>query len=244
MRPSGARSRTTANCCSPTTLMLNGRARQVLRRRSLANRRSSVPVKLRPKTAGSGILTHPYLLSAFAYHNNTSPIHRGVFLTRNIVGRRLKPPPVAVAFKDDEFAPDLTMREKVTQLTRDGRLHVVPLRHQPARLQPGELRRRRALAYHRQLRKPSIRRATTRRSTARPSRSKARETSPGTRRLQPGRAPRVHHGNCSTTSVKQPVAGYGTNNLENLRQSFQSSGFHIRELLIKIATTTALHQDS
>ena len=67
----------------------------------------------------AGVLTHPYLLSAFAYHNNTSPIHRGVFLTRNIVGRGLKPPPIAVAFKNDEFAPDLTMREKVTQLTRD-----------------------------------------------------------------------------------------------------------------------------
>jgi hypothetical protein len=67
----------------------------------------------------SGVLTHPYLLSAFAYHNNTSPIHRGVFLTRNIVGRALSPPPMAIAFKDDEFAPDLTMREKVTQLTSD-----------------------------------------------------------------------------------------------------------------------------
>ena len=67
----------------------------------------------------AGVLTHPYLLSAFAYHNNTSPIHRGVFLTRNIVGRALKPPPVAVAFRDDEFADDLTMREKITQLTHD-----------------------------------------------------------------------------------------------------------------------------
>ena len=67
----------------------------------------------------SGILTHPYLLSAFAYHNSTSPIHRGVFLTRNIMGRRLNPPPEAVAFDDSQFSPDLTMREKVTELTRD-----------------------------------------------------------------------------------------------------------------------------
>ncbi len=72
-----------------------------------------------PAAERSGVLTHPYLLSAYAYHNNTSPIHRGVFLTRNIVGRALNPPPIAVAFKNDEFAPDLTMREKVTQLTRD-----------------------------------------------------------------------------------------------------------------------------
>ncbi|MCA9235016.1 MAG: DUF1592 domain-containing protein [Planctomycetales bacterium] len=67
----------------------------------------------------SGVLTHPYLLSALAYHNNTSPIHRGVFLTRNIVGRQLRPPPVAVAFRESEFDPHLTMREKVTRLTSD-----------------------------------------------------------------------------------------------------------------------------
>ena len=70
-----------------------------------------------PNQERSGVLTHPYLLSAFAYHNQTSPIHRGVFLTKNIVGRGLSAPPEAVAFKDDEFAANLTMREKVTQLT-------------------------------------------------------------------------------------------------------------------------------
>jgi mono/diheme cytochrome c family protein len=67
----------------------------------------------------SGVITHPYLLTAFAYHNATSPIHRGVFLTRNIVGRQLKPPPKAISFSNTKFDPSLTMRQKVTQLTRD-----------------------------------------------------------------------------------------------------------------------------
>ena len=66
----------------------------------------------------SGILTHPFLLAAHAYHDNTSPIHRGVFISRNVLGRLLKPPVEAVAFKDDEFDPALTMREKITQLTK------------------------------------------------------------------------------------------------------------------------------
>src|SRR5256712_11364077 len=66
----------------------------------------------------SGVVTHPYLLAAFSYQKSTSPIHRGVFLTRNIVGRALKPPPMAMTFKDADFAPNLTMREKVAQLTR------------------------------------------------------------------------------------------------------------------------------
>lgn len=67
----------------------------------------------------SGVITHPYLLTAFAYHNSTSPIHRGVFLTRNVVGRQLKPPPKAVSLEGAKFEPNLTMREKVTRFTRD-----------------------------------------------------------------------------------------------------------------------------
>lgn len=66
----------------------------------------------------SGVLTHPFLLSANAYHDNTSPIHRGVFLSQKVLGRLLKPPPEAVAFKNEEFDPSLTMREKVTELTK------------------------------------------------------------------------------------------------------------------------------
>ncbi len=65
----------------------------------------------------AGILTHPFLLATFSYHRSSSPIHRGVFLTRNVLGRALRPPPMAIEFMDDRFDPSLTMREKVTQLT-------------------------------------------------------------------------------------------------------------------------------
>ncbi len=65
----------------------------------------------------AGILTHPFLLSAFAYNKSSSPIHRGVFLTRHVMGRTLRPPPMAIEFMDDRFDPSLTMREKVTELT-------------------------------------------------------------------------------------------------------------------------------
>jgi len=76
------------------------------------------PVVL-PGGQRAGVLTHPYLLSALAYHNNTSPIHRGVFVTRNVLGRALRAPPVAIAFENDDFPVDLTMRQKVTHLTQD-----------------------------------------------------------------------------------------------------------------------------
>jgi hypothetical protein len=79
----------------------------------------AVFLRLRTDDQRAGVLTHPYVLSALAYHNNTSPIHRGVFVTRSVLGRPLRSPPVAIAFENDEFPPDLTMREKVTHLTKD-----------------------------------------------------------------------------------------------------------------------------
>jgi len=67
----------------------------------------------------AGVVTHPYLLASLASSRATSPIHRGVFLTRNIVGLSLRPPPEAVAFDESHFNPKLTMREKITELTRN-----------------------------------------------------------------------------------------------------------------------------
>ncbi len=69
-----------------------------------------------PKRAG--VITHPYLLTALSYYKNQSPIHRGVFLARNILGQRLKPPPKAMTFEDRGFDPHLTMREKVARITQ------------------------------------------------------------------------------------------------------------------------------
>jgi hypothetical protein len=67
----------------------------------------------------TGVITHPYLLASFAYSKQSSPIQRGVFLSRNIVGMSLKPPVKAVVFEDSHFNPTLTMREKITELTRN-----------------------------------------------------------------------------------------------------------------------------
>ena len=45
----------------------------------------------------AGLLTHPYLMASFAYTATSSPIHRGVFIARSVLGRVLRPPPEAVA---------------------------------------------------------------------------------------------------------------------------------------------------
>jgi hypothetical protein len=65
----------------------------------------------------AGVLTHPYLLSLRAYTDDTSPIHRGVFLTRNLLGNVLKPPPEAVTPVSADLHPGLTTRERVAQQT-------------------------------------------------------------------------------------------------------------------------------
>ncbi len=65
----------------------------------------------------AGLLSHPYLLAAFAYTEATSPIHRGVFISRSLLGRALKPPPIAVSPLSPDVHKDLTTRERVALQT-------------------------------------------------------------------------------------------------------------------------------
>ena len=67
--------------------------------------------------AHAGVLTHPFLMTGFAHEQTTSPIHRGVFLARNVLGRSLKPPQTAVALDPVTSRPGLTMRQRVEQQT-------------------------------------------------------------------------------------------------------------------------------
>ena len=66
----------------------------------------------------SGVLTHPYLMATFAYTAGSSPIHRGVFIARSVLGRVLRPPPEAVAPLAPDLHPSLTTRERVIVQTK------------------------------------------------------------------------------------------------------------------------------
>jgi hypothetical protein len=57
------------------------------------------------------------LLAAFAYTDETSPIHRGVFISRSLLGRALKPPPQAVSPLSPDLHANLTTRERVALQT-------------------------------------------------------------------------------------------------------------------------------
>jgi hypothetical protein len=70
-----------------------------------------------------GLVSHPYLLASLAFPENSSPIDRGVFLSRRLLGRPLKSPHKTIAVLGQvvahaDFAPDLTMREKISELTK------------------------------------------------------------------------------------------------------------------------------
>ncbi|WP_152054133.1 DUF1592 domain-containing protein [Tautonia marina] len=65
----------------------------------------------------AGLLSHPYLMANFAYTSESSPIFRGVFLARNVLGVRLRPPQEAFAPLAPDLHPDLTTRERTALQT-------------------------------------------------------------------------------------------------------------------------------
>ncbi len=97
-------------------LYLNGRLAKLYG----ANLPSDAPFE--PVSAGSsarcGVLTQPYILSSFAYIDNSSPIHRGVLIARNMLGRVLQPPPMAFAPLAADLHPNLTTRQRVALQTK------------------------------------------------------------------------------------------------------------------------------
>jgi hypothetical protein len=195
-------------------------------------------VKFDPKER-SGVLTHPFLLSALAYHKNTSPIHRGVFITRNIVGRALKPPPAAIEFMDDRFDPSLTMREKVTELTRPAACMgchstINPLgfslEHYDA------VGRWRTMDNNKKIDATSVFQTfdgkMIKLTGARDVAEYAAEN------------PEAHRAfirQLFNYMTKQPVDAYGKGTHEKLRASFVASQYNVQGLLVEIAKVSAMH---
>ena len=187
-----------------------------------------------------GVLTHPYLLSALAYYKSSSPIHRGVFLTRNIIGRGLKPPPQAIQFMDGRFDPSLTMREKVTELTSPAACmgcHSIinPLGFSLEHFDGvGRFR-------------------TTDNSKPVNAISDFTTSDGDTIKLTGARdvaeyainspeAPRGFTRQVFQHIAKQPVQAYGPETLQTLAEEFSKTEFNIQKLVARIATLTALHE--
>ena len=190
----------------------------------------------------SGVLTHPFLLSAFAYHKSSSPIHRGVFLTRNIVGRALKPPPMAIEFMDGRFDPSLTMREKVEELTRPAACQSC---HSVINPLGFSLENYDAVGRYRTEDNKKPVDPTGEYSTADGKSVKltgARDVAEFA-----AKSPDAHRGFVQQLfhhMVKQPAAAYGPSTLEDLRRSFAKSEFNIQKLVVEVAKTAAMYKTS
>jgi hypothetical protein len=197
-----------------------------------------VKVSFDPKER-SGVITHPYLLSVFSYQKSTSPIHRGVFLTRNIVGRSLKPPPMAMSFKDENFAPNLTMREKVVELTRSQACQACHSVINPLGFSLEQY--------------DAVGRFRTRDGNRPIDAASEYTTDDGEKiRLAGGRdlaefaagseqAQNAFIEQLFNQVVKQPLLAYGPDMLDRLRHSFIDSGCNVQKLLVEIAGVSALH---
>ncbi len=185
----------------------------------------------------AGVVTHPYLLAAFAHSKQTSPIHRGVFLTRTIIGMTLKPPPNAIAFDDAKFEAHLSMREKITELTKNRscmgcHATINPLGFSLENYDAiGRWRTKEGDKPINPVADFATDEGDTIRLTGARDLVKFAAENPGGHRAFIHEL--FHH------VAKQAIGTYGPDTLENLRQSFTASGFNIRQLLTEIATTAA-----
>ncbi len=195
------------------------------------------PVKMDAEQRG-GVLTHPFVLATFSYTKSSSPIHRGVFVTRNILGLMLKPPPMAIAFMDDKFDPSFTMREKVTELTSKPACmscHVTinPLGFSFERFDAvGRVR------------------ATDNKKPVDPT-SDYTTSDGNVIKLTGARDVAVHAAeslsgqtgfvrNLFQEMVKQPPAAYSPELLGQLTSQFRADKFHVRNLAVEVAVVAAL----
>jgi hypothetical protein len=188
----------------------------------------------------SGVLTHPYLLAAFSYPKFTSPIHRGVFLTRKIVGRSLRPPPNAVVFKDADFSPQLTMREKVTELTKTQSCqscHSV--------INPVGFALEHFDAVGRWRTEEKGKSINTESDYVTDDGEKVHLS--GARDVADFASQSEHSQNAFIEQlfhvlIKQPILAYGPDTLEKLREGFVKSDFNMRKLVAEIALLAASHE--
>jgi hypothetical protein len=185
----------------------------------------------------AGIVTHPFLLTTLAYHNSTSPIHRGVFLTRNILGMGLNSPPIANKFEPSKFDPSLTMREKVADMTRSKSCMACHVTINPLGF---------SLEHYDGIGRWQVQ------DHNKPinSNSSFKTASGDTIQLSGARDvatlaaddPLAHHSFIQQVfhhTVKQPALAYGPQTMASLEKQFVDSGYNIRLLLKNIAVTAA-----
>ena len=184
-----------------------------------------------------GVLTHPYLMSGLSYPDTTSPIHRGVFLTRYMLGRTLQPPKEAFTPFSAQLHPDLTTRERVILQTGSDTCQVC---HSKINQLGFTLESFDAVGRFRQkeMDKPIDSSGSyTNRNGEQVDFAGATDlanylaTSDDAHRAFVRRA--FQH------FVKQPIAAYGADTMNSLMHKFEASDYNLQELLVEIAVVSA-----
>ena len=189
-----------------------------------------------------GLLSHPYMMSVLSYASATSPIHRGVFLARSVLGNTLKPPQEAITPLAPDQHPDLTTRERVTLQTKAVACQTCHTMINPLGFALEEFD---AIGRYRdrELRSGSAKPIDPAGSYLPREGDEARFR--GARELAAYVATSRDAQEAFVQSlfhslVKQPARAWGPDTLERLRQSFVASGFSIPNLLVDIMTVAAL----
>jgi cytochrome c5 len=186
-----------------------------------------------PEDQYAGVLSHPMLMSGFAYTTTSSPIHRGVFLARSVLGKFLKPPPEAVAPLAPDLHPNLTTRARVELQTSPAACqscHAM-INHLGFALENYD-----AVGRYRLLEKDQPVDASG--HYLDPNGELVRFV--GARQLAEylAKSPEVASafvGQLFHFTVQQPIRAYGPGKLDELTNFFQQNGWNVRRLLTEIA---------
>ncbi len=188
-------------------------------------------------TTRHGVLTHPLMMSGLSYYGTTSPIHRGVFLIRRVLGRTLRPPNAAFSPLSPDLHPELTTRERVELQTSPESCQVC---HSKINALGFALENYDAIGRFRATEKDKPINA----SGNYLSRSGDDIMFSGAAELADYLASsddchRAFVARAFEHFVKQPIAAYDPNQLDQLTHHFQESGFNIRNLIVEIAVIAA-----
>jgi cytochrome c553 len=190
----------------------------------------------------AGVLSHPYMASVLSYAAATSPIHRGVFLARSVMGNVLKPPQEAVAPLAPDLHPDLSTRERVALQTSSVACQTCHTMINPLGFALEEFD---AIGRYRTAESRGTVEKLIDASGSYLPREGQQATFRGARELaatiatsrdaQEAFVQQLFH-----ALVKQPVRAWGPDTLEPLRQRFVANNCDIRRLLVDIMTVAAL----
>jgi mono/diheme cytochrome c family protein len=188
----------------------------------------------------AGVLTHPLLMAGFAYTGTSSPIHRGVFVARSVLGRSLRPPPEAVAPLPAEIHADLTTRERVSLQTKGQSCQAC---HQMINPLGFAFENFDAVGRYRDDEQGRAINATGSYQT----RAGDEVGFGNVRDLASflANSPETHAALVEQLFhhlVKQPIRAFGPDQLPKLQESFTANEYNLRKLVVEIAVASALRR--